>query len=58
MTKQFLIPLLCGIVVMLVLVLWRNFFWQHAAIIGAAIAALIYSARGTIQRLREMYRKD
>lgn len=58
MTKQFVIPLLCGIVVMVVLVVWRNFFWQHAAIIGTAVAALVYSARGTIGRLREMYKKD
>jgi hypothetical protein len=55
MTRQFLIPLVLGIVVMLVLVLWRSFFWQHAAIIGAAVAALAYSARGTIERLREIY---
>ena len=58
MTRQFLIPLLLGILVMLVLVVWRNFFWQHAAIIGAAVAALAYSARGTIQRLREIYKRD
>ena len=43
---------------MVVLVVWRNFFWQHAAIIGTAVAALVYSARGTIGRLREMYKKD
>ena len=58
MTRQFLIPLLSGVLVMVVLVLWRNFFWQHAAIIGLAIAALVYSARGTFQRLRELYGRD
>ena len=58
MTRQFLIPLLCGVLVMVVLVLWRNFFLQHAAIIGLAVAALVYSARGTFKRLREMYKKD
>ena len=58
MIRQFLIPLLAGIVVMLVLILWRDFFWQHAAIIGLAVAALVYSARGTIQRLREIYKRD
>ena len=58
MIRQFLIPMLTGIVVMLVLVLWRDFFWQHAAIIGLAVAALVYSARGTIQRLREIYKRD
>ena len=53
-----MIPLVAGIVVMLGLVVWRGFFWQHAAIIGVAVAALVYSARGTMQRLREMYRRD
>jgi len=58
MIRQFSIPLLAGVLVMVVLVLWRGFFWQHAAIIGLAIAALVYSARGTIQRLREMYKRN
>lgn len=58
MIRHFAIPLVAGIVVMLGLVVWRGFFWQHAAIIGVAVAALVYSARGTMQRLREMYRKD
>lgn len=58
MIRHFAIPLVAGIVVMLGLVVWRGFFWQHAAIIGLAVAALVYSARGTIQRLREMYRRD
>ena len=58
MIRHFAIPLVAGLVVMLGLVVWRGFFWQHAAIIGVAVAALVYSARGTMQRLREMYRKD
>ena len=58
MTRQFLIPLFSGILVMLVLVLWRNFFWQHAAIIGLAVAALVYSARATYERMRGMYKRD
>lgn len=58
MIGQFSIPLLAGVLVMVVLVLWRGFFWQHAAIIGLAVAALVYSARGTIQRLREMYKRN
>jgi len=58
MIRHFAIPLVAGIVVMLGLVVWRGFFWQHAAIIGLAVAALVYSGRGTMQRLREMYRRD
>ena len=58
MIRQFVIPLMAGVVVMVILVLWRGFFWQHAAIIGLAVAALVYSARGTVQRLRGMYRRD
>lgn len=58
MIRQFSIPLSAGVLVMVVLVLWRGFFWQHAAIIGLAVAALVYSARGTIQRLREMYKRN
>lgn len=58
MIRQIAIPLVIGIVVMLGLVVWRGFFWQHAAIIGLAVAALVYSARGTMQRLRKVYRRD
>lgn len=58
MTWKFLIPLLAGIVVMFILVLWRGFFWQHAAIIGLAVAALTYSARGAIERLRAMHKRQ
>jgi hypothetical protein len=56
--RHILVPLAAGIVVMGTLVLWRGFFWQHAAIIGLAVAALVYSARGTFQRLRDIYRRD
>ena len=28
----------------LVLRLWRGFFWSHAVIVGLAVAALVYSA--------------
>lgn len=58
MIRQIAIPLVTGVVVILGLVVWRGFFWQHAAIIGLAVAALVYSSRATVQRLREMYKRD
>ncbi len=47
--------LVVGAAVMLVLVSWRGFFWQHAAMIGIAVMALVYSGLGTIGRLRDLY---
>ena len=41
----------------LVLVVWRHFFWQHAVLIGIAVAALVYSILRTADRLREFYRR-
>ena len=34
MIRLFVVPLMAGVVEMVILVLWRGFFWQHAAIIG------------------------
>ena len=33
-----------GSIAILVLRLWRGFFWSHAILVGLAIAALVYSA--------------
>ena len=41
-----------GSTALLVLRLWRGFFWSHALIVGLAVAALVYSAWGTWQRMR------
>lgn len=41
-----------GLGVMLVLVAWRGFFWQHALLVGLAIGALVYSTVRTAERMR------
>ena len=39
-----------GAIAILVLRLWRGFFWSHAVIVGLAITALVYSAWRTWER--------
>lgn len=39
------------------LVLWRGFFIQHAALVALAIGALVYTSLGTSQRLGRSYRR-
>ncbi len=45
-----------GLAAFAVLLLWRGFFWQHAALIGLAVTALVYSSVRTFERLRRLYR--
>ena len=45
-----------GLMVMLVLLYWRGFFWQHAALIGIGVLALVYSGLGTLERLKNLHR--
>jgi hypothetical protein len=52
LTLQWLVALALGVTVVLVLFFWRGFFWQHAALVGLAVAALAYSAWGTWERGR------
>jgi hypothetical protein len=58
MSKLLIWPLVAGLAVMALLVFWRGFFWQHAAIIGLAVAALVYTGRRTLQNLRDLYRRQ
>lgn len=57
MSRAVLWPVLAGMVTTAVLVVWRNFFWQHALIVGIGAAALVYTGIRTVQRLRELYRR-
>jgi len=41
----------------LVLFYWRHFFPQHAALVGVAVGALVYTTLGTAQRLGYTYRR-
>jgi len=41
-----------------VLFYWRHFFPQHAALVGVAVGALVYTTLGTTQRLRRTYRRQ
>ena len=45
-----------GVIMVLVLVFWRHFFWQHAMLIGLAVTALVYSILRTAERMRDFYR--
>lgn len=49
---------LAGGVTVAVLLLWRHFFWQHAALIGLAVTALVYSAFGAVDRLRRLHQRQ
>ena len=40
-----------------VLVLWRGFFFRHAMIVGLGVAALVYSIFRTTERLKGLHRK-
>lgn len=57
MTRRFLWPVVAGAAVFAILVLWRHFFWQHAAIIGLAVTALVYSILRTGERLKTLHRR-
>lgn len=48
---RWLLAFLGGSVTLLVLRLWRGFFWSHAIIVGLAVAALVYSAWRTWERV-------
>lgn len=56
MSKLVLWPFLIGGLTMLLLVLWRDFFWQHALIIGIGAAALVYSSIRTVRNLKDLHK--
>lgn len=56
MSKLVFWPLVAGTLTTLLLVVWREFFWQHALIIGIGVTALVYSSIRTIQRLKDLHK--
>lgn len=56
MSKLVLWPFLIGALTTLLLVLWRDFFWQHALIIGIGAAALVYSSIRTVRNLKDLHK--
>jgi len=56
MSRAVIWPVLVGVAATFVLVTWRGFFWQHALIVGIGVAALVYTAIRTIQRLKDLYK--
>ena len=56
MSKLVLWPFLIGALTTLILVFWRDFFWQHALIIGVGAAALVYTSIRTVQRLKDIHK--
>lgn len=57
MTKRVAWAFVTGAVTVAVLLVWRHFFWQHAVLIGLAVTALVYSAFGAVDRLRQLHRR-
>jgi hypothetical protein len=49
-------PVLAGVLVAVVLVVWRGFFFQHALIIGIGVAALVYTGLRTYENLRNLHK--
>lgn len=49
---RWLVAFAVGTGAILVLRLWRGFYWPHAVIVGLAIAALVYSAWRTWENAR------
>ena len=48
---------LAALATFLILFYWRHFFPQHAALVGVAVGALVYTTLGTVQRLGHTYRR-
>ena len=53
--RQLIWPVVAGLATGLLLVYWRGFFLQHAAMIGIAVMALVYSGVGAVRRLRGLH---
>jgi hypothetical protein len=47
-----------GGITVAVLLVWRDFFWQHAVLIALAVTALVYSAFGAVDRLRRLHQRQ
>ncbi|MGB5816226.1 MAG: hypothetical protein WBH85_02390 [Thermoanaerobaculia bacterium] len=47
-----------GGITVAVLLVWRDFFWHHAVLIGLAVTALVYSAFGAVDRLRQLHQRQ
>ena len=58
MKNRVLWAFLAGGITVGVLFLWRDFFWQHAVLIGLAVTALVYSAFGAVDRLRQLHQRQ
>ena len=56
MTKTVLWPVVAGALAVVVLVTWRNFFWQHALMAGIGIAALVFIAFRTVDQLKNLHK--
>ena len=55
MSKVVVWPVVAGVAATAVLVVWRGFFWQHGLIVGIGIAALVYTAIRTVERLKNLH---
>lgn len=57
MSRTILWPIIAGVATTAVLILWRNFYFQHALIVGIGASALVYTGIRTVQRLRELHKR-
>ena len=56
MSKLVFWPLLIGALTTILLVIWRDFFWQHALMIGIGAATLVYSSIRTVRNLKDLHK--
>ncbi len=57
MRVRYLLSALAGVAAGVLLVVWRGFYWQHALLVGVAVAALVYSILRSADRLRSLHRR-
>ena len=57
MNLRLLVAVVAGLLTFLVLVFWRDFLWQLALMVALGVAALTFTALGTAERLKTIYRR-
>lgn len=57
MRARVLWAFVAGGVTAAVLLVWRDFFWHHAVLSGLAVAALVFTAFGGVDRLKQLHQR-
>lgn len=58
MRRRVLLSAAVGLAAVLLFVFWQRFPLRFSAILGIAFAALAFTTWGTVERLRDLYRRD